>query len=402
MNALKKVYCRTYQSVLKFLHPHLPYRDPVELKDYESVVDILKEQGRLRPLIITDKVIRENGLLGKIEVVLKENNIRYQIFDTVDVNPTVSNVEEALIIYRRHHCNAIIAVGGGSPIDCAKALGARVVRPKRRVKDFQGLLKVFKKLPTFIAIPTTVGTGSETTLTSVITDHKTHHKFTINDFELIPHFTILDPELIVSLPPFLTATTALDALTHAVESYIGRSTSLEVKKLAREAIMTILANIEEAFEDPKNIEAKEKLLRASHIAGKAFSRAYVGYVHAVAHSLGGEYGIAHGLANAVIMPVVLEKYGDSVEQDLYELAVASGLIEEDSDLKKGAQVFIENLKRLNRKFGLSETFDEIKLSDISKMARYADREANPLYPVPRLMDQRELETIYLKIKTPKI
>lgn len=402
MNSLKKSYCRIYQTGLKALLPYLPYRDPVELNNYEEIADVLKSDGDKKPLIITDENILKNNLTKKLERALDENKLDYVIFKDVKANPTIENVEEAVYLYKQNNCDSLIAIGGGSVMDCAKAVGARIVRPRKNVKQLHGLLKVFKKLPTLIAIPTTVGTGSETTLASVITDQRTHHKFAINDFVLIPRYMILDKDLVKDLPPFITATTALDALTHAVEVYIGRSTTPETRKEARLAIKLILQNIEKAVFDPDDILAKEKLLRASNIAGKAFTRSYVGYIHAIAHSLGGEYDLPHGLANAVIMPTVLEAYGDSIYDQLYELAVITGLAPIEASRELASDIFIEKLRELNKKFDLPSYFDEIKVEDIPKLAKYADKEANPLYPVPKLMDRKELEDLYYKIKNPRI
>lgn len=258
----------------------------------------------------------------------------------------------------------------------------------------KGILKVHKKLPLLVAIPTTAGTGSETTLAAVITDARTRHKYAINDFPLIPAYAVLDPKVTISLPPSLTATTGMDALTHAVEAYIGGSTTRHTRKYAKKATKLIFDNIYKAYDDGQNIEARKEMLKASFFAGCAFTKSYVGYVHAVAHSLGGKYNIPHGLANATILPMVLEDYGSTIYKKLYQLAVYAGIADESDDHAVAADKFISAIKDMKEYFQIGDTFSEIQKEDISELSRYADKEANPLYPVPVLMNAKELEKYY--------
>ena len=291
----------------------------------------------------------------------------------------------------------IIAIGGGSVIDCAKGVGARVAYPKKSLNKLAGVMRVMRKIPTLIAIPTTAGTGSEVTLAAVITDEKTHHKYAIMSFPLIPHYAVLDPKLTFTLPPHLTATTGMDALTHAVEAYIGRSTTKKTRRLALEATALIFQNIEKAYADGHDEAARDAMLRASYMAGVAFSMSYVGYVHAIAHSIGGRYGVPHGLANAVILPNVLEAYGKSAHKKLHRLAIAAGVADEGDSLDIGAQKFIEAVRRLNASMEIPDTLKEIAPADIPDLAANAAKEGNPLYPVPRLMNAEELMPIYHRI-----
>ena len=279
-------------------------------------------------------------------------------------------------------------------MDCAKAVGARIAKPRQSLAKMKGILKVHKKLSLLMAVPTTAGTGSETTLAAVITDAQTRHKYAINDFPLIPRYAVLDPKVTLSLPPFITATTGMDALTHAVEAYIGNSTTYGTRKDALLAVKLIFENIDTAYEDGSNVEARRNMLHASFYAGCAFTKSYVGYVHAVAHSLGGRYGTPHGLANAVIMAYVLEQYGRKAHRKLHELGIAAGVCVRDVSHSEGARIFIEAVRELNSRMGIPQKMGGIKLSDIPSLARRAEREANPLYPVPRLMTYRELEGIY--------
>ena len=309
MNKAKKLYCRTFQMGLKIALPFLPYRKPEVIGSVKTIPDILKKRKCSHALIITDAGIRSLGLTKRLENVLTRDGIPFCIYDKTVANPTTANVAEALEMYLSNGCDAIIGFGGGSSMDCAKAVGARIAKPKQSLAKMKGILKVHKKLPLLIAIPTTAGTGSETTLAAVITDAETRHKYAINDFPLIPRYAVLDPKVTLSLPPFITATTGMDALTHAVEAYIGRSTTYGTRKDALLAVKLIFENIDKAYTNGSDIEARRNMLHASFYAGCAFTKSYVGYVHAVAHSLGGEYNVPHGLANAILLPFVLEAYG---------------------------------------------------------------------------------------------
>ena len=333
-------------------------------------------------------------VLDRLEEALKKAEIPYEIYDKTVANPTTANVEEALKQYLENGCNAIIGFGGGSSMDCAKAVGARVVKPKQSLTKMQGILKVHKKLPLLIAVPTTAGPGSETTLAAVITDAETRHKYAINDFPLIPRYAVLDPKVTLSLPPFITATTGMDALTHAVEAYIGNSTTCGTRKDALMAVQLIFENLDTAYREGRNIEARRNMLKASFYAGCAFTRSYVGYVHAVAHTLGGEYNVPHGLANAILLPFVLEAYGDTIHVKLKKLAIAAGLAGDDTPAKEAAGIFIDAIKEMKKRFQIGDTVKEIREEDIPKLSQYADKEANPLYPVPVLMDAGELKQFY--------
>lgn len=397
MNPFKKIYCRVFQTCFRIALPLLPYREPKILSTTDMIPKVLKSRSIKRVLLVTDTMLRITGVTLSLENELKEKHIECFVYDKVQPNPTVENVEAALEIYNENSCQAIIAFGGGSPMDCAKAVGARVAYPNRTLDDMKGILKIVKKIPLLIAVPTTAGTGSEVTLTSVITDSVKKHKYTMNSFPLIPRYAVLDPEVTYSLPKHLTATTGMDALTHAIEAYIGRSTTKKTRNMSIEAIKLIFENIETAYNHPLNQHARENMLRASYLAGAAFTQSYVGYVHAVAHSLGGQYNIPHGLANSVLLPIVLEEYGDTVHSKLHRLAVETGLSKESDNKEWSANCFIEHIRQLNSRMGIGVSFSQIQKEDIPAMAKHADKEANPLYPVPMLMNARELEKFYYKV-----
>lgn len=394
MNKYRTLYCRTFQTAFKWALPFLPYRKPRIVGSVKKLPEILAKKKCGCVLIITDSGIRSHGLTEKLEKALADNGIGYLIYDKTVANPTTANVEDARKLYLEHKCSAIIGFGGGSSIDCAKAVGARIAKPKQPLSGMKGILKVHKKLPLLIAIPTTAGTGSETTLAAVITDAETRHKYAINDFPLIPTYAVLDPGTTVSLPPFITATTGMDALTHAVEAYIGNSTTPGTKKDALMAVKLIFENLDAAYNNGSDIEARRNMLKASFYAGCAFTKSYVGYVHAVAHSLGGEYNVPHGLANAVLLPFVLEAYGECIHKKLHRLAIAAGTAQADTPVSEAAEGFIAAVKDMKKRFGIGDTIPEIREEDIPKLSHYADKEANPLYPVPALMDAGELEQFY--------
>lgn len=398
MNIFKKFYCRVYQGVFKMMLPVLPYREPTLIMNNNELVEVLVKQNKKRVLLVTDKGIRGLGLTKSIEEAINGVNIKLFIFDEVIPNPTTTNVADCLKMYQENKCEALIALGGGSVMDCAKATGARVACPKKSLKQMKGVLKVGKKLPLLIAVPTTAGTGSETTLAAVITDAETRHKYAINDFPLIPRYALLDANLTVGLPKHITSTTGMDALTHAIEAYIGRSTTKNTRKAAKFAVKTIFDNILEAYENPTNLQARENMLKAAYFAGVAFTKSYVGYVHAIAHSLGGKYNVAHGLANAVILPYVLKKFGKKVYKKLWELGVYSGLFDKDTNKAEGAKIFINKIEELNKKMNIPTKISEIKEEDIKGLAKTAEHEANPLYPVPVLWSTEDLEDIYYQIK----
>lgn len=394
MNLIQHICCRAYQGVFRAALPFLPYREPEILHRCEELPDTLKQHKIKKILIVTDPGIVACGLITKITSVLAKEKIFYSVYDQTSANPTVRNVEEALALYQKEHCKALLAIGGGSAMDCAKALGARIACPKKTLGQLKGTLHVLHRIPLLIAVPTTAGTGSENTLAAVITDSEKKHKYVLNDFVLIPRYAILDAELTYSLPPHLTATTGMDALTHAVEAYIGRSTTKETREKALLAVKTIYQNIETAYHDGHNHAAREQMLNAAYLAGFAFSRSYVGYVHAVAHSLGGQYNIPHGLANAVLLPEVLKSYGSCIHKKLHILGCAAGVCTEQDSIKAGAGKFIASIRTLNKNMGIPDFLSGIQESDIETMSVHAAKEANPLYPVPKLMTRRELEAFY--------
>ena len=392
---LKKAFFRAYQSAFKIAMFAFDWSEPETLEGpgaIRKLPEFIKSKGVNKVLIVTDKGLMGIHLLDSLFEEMTKAGVEYVVYDGTEPNPSIENIEDARQLYVDNACEGLIAFGGGSPMDCAKAAGARVANPKIPVRKMRGVLKLVHKLPPLFAVPTTAGTGSEVTLAAVVSDRKTHEKNAINDPRLRPKYAVLDPELTTGLPPHITSTTGMDALTHAVEAYIGKSNVKSTEEYAEKATKMIFENIETAYKDGKNIEARDQMLKASFYAGQAFTRAYVGYVHAIAHNLGGQYGVPHGLANAIILPYVLEYYGETAHKRLAKLAVIAGVKTDGTDKEK-AEAFIEAIKTLNKNMNIPDGFDMVQEKDIPVIVERALKEGNPLYPVPKIMDKADCEAV---------
>ncbi len=399
--SLNTAYCRVYQKTMKFAVNFLDWTPPKLLKGAGAVKELpklIKSEGVKNVLVVTDKGLMGLHLLDSLFEGLEAEGIKYSVFDGVQPNPTIYNIEDALKIYKDNNCEGFIAFGGGSPMDCAKVTAARVVKPNQTPSQMRGVLKILKKLPPFYAVPTTAGTGSECTIAAVISNPDTHEKNSIMDPVLRPKYAVLDPELTAGLPPHITSTTGMDALTHAVEAYIGKSNTKQTEEDAKIATKLVFENIEKAYNNGKDLEARENMLVASYHAGLAFTRAYVGYVHAIAHNLGGMYGIPHGLANAVILPYVLDYFGETAYKRLAELADIAGVSGPAQSDREKAKRFIAAIRELNEKMGIPDKFEQIKDEDIPLIAERALKEGNPLYPVPKIMDIEDCKALIKKLQ----
>ncbi len=401
MSQLKKAYYRSFQFVFNIGARVLPWRKAAVEKGAGAIgkiPDLLSGLGGKKPMVVTDPGLMDAGVAPRILKVLEEKGVEYSLFAKVEPNPSVNTVNEIFKQYLSDACDSFVAIGGGSAMDAAKAAAARAVKQKKSVQKLGGLLKVLKKLPPFIAVPTTAGTGSETTIAALITDTETHHKYAIMDISLIPRYAVLDPELTVGLPPHITSTTGMDALTHAVEAYLCWTyNTRESIRFAEEAVEMIFKNLPLVYADGTNLEARSEMLMASYKAGFAFTRAGVGNVHAIAHTLGGLYNTPHGLANAVILPVVLDDYGAKVYEKLARLARFAGVAEGKSE-EADAKAFIAAIRKFNVDMKIPEGFDFIKTEDIPQMAAWAGQEANPIYPVPVVYDAARFTAVIEKIR----
>lgn len=396
ISSLKKAYYRTYQKVFKVAMCLMDWSEPEVIEGSGAIKrlpKLVKSKNIKKVMVVTGKRHTKLHLLDSLYESLEAEGIEYVVFDNVQPNPTIPNIEDARKTYIDNNCEGIIACGGGSPMDCAKAAGARIVKPNQSVRKMRGQLKVHKKLPPFFAVPTTAGSGSEVTVAAVVTDPETHEKNAINDSCLRPKYAVLDPDLTLDLPPQITSTTGMDALTHAVEAYIGKSNVKSTLQYSEKATKLIFDNLEVVYRDGKNVEARANMLKGSYYAGLAFTRAYVGYVHAIAHNIGGIYGTPHGLANAVILPYVLEYYGESAYPQLAKLADIVGITSADMTVSEKGKKFIEQIKQMNKNMDIPDKFDMIEEKDTPTIVKRALKEANPLYPVPKIMDEEDCEKL---------
>ncbi|MCA9520405.1 MAG: iron-containing alcohol dehydrogenase [Myxococcales bacterium] len=393
---LQKALYRARQRVMKLSARVVPLPIPGLLTgpgSLDQLAENISVRALKRVLVVSDKVLMQLGLPQRLLLALERRSVAYTVYDDVQPNPTIENVENGVIVYREHGCDGIVAFGGGSAIDCAKIIGARLANRFLSVRSMKGMFRVVLPIPPFFCVPTTAGTGSETTIVAVITDAATHEKFAISDLKLVPKLAVLDPELMVGLPPPITAATGMDALTHAVEAYIGLNGNPFTDENAEKATRLIFANLLEAYQNGTNLEARYNMALASYCAGAAFTRAYVGYVHAIAHNMGGLYSVPHGLANAIILPHVLRFCRAEAEPKLAALAVAAGLGVRGESERELSLRFIEAIEQLNQRMGIPTTIKELRAKDIPLITRRALEEAHPAYPVPRIITEAECEAL---------
>lgn len=399
--SLQTLSCRVFQRGLSLGMHLLPWRTPAVLSGAGSLMQlpgILAHEDASRPLIVASRRQCAQTHFLALRRSLEGHGIRPSIFSELHPDPDIETVEKIAAQYRTDNCDSLLAIGGGSAIDAAKAAAARIVRPDRTVDQLSGLLNVCRTLPLLIAVPTTAGSGSEATIAAVITDAE-HRKHAISDICLIPRYAILDPALTRSLPPDITAQTGMDALTHAVEAALNLYyNTRETRALAESAVCRIVRYLPVACRDGSSLTAREQLLRASFDAGRAFTRASVGNVHAIAHALGGRYGIAHGLACAVTLPVVLEDYGEAVIPQLSRLG---GLIGSSGTQREQANGFLAALRAMSASLSLPNHLSCIRSEDIPSLAAQAAAEANPLYPVPVIYDRDRFYRIMEQLRRPQ-
>ena len=351
----------------------------------DNITAIIKARGAKKVAMFTDKGIEGAGLFSLPEEAVKASGAEYYVLDELPPEPSYMAVQKLVDEFKTSGADLIVACGGGSVMDAAK-LASVLVTDDYGVKELLDNPGMAQKCVPIVLIPTTAGTGSETTLAAVVTDTKTHEKYALNDPVLRPKYAVLDPELTVGLPPHITSTTGMDALTHAVEAYIGHSNTKDTSEKAEVATKLIFENLEEAYKNGKDLHAREQMLLASHYAGIAFTRAYVGNVHAIAHNLGGFYGVPHGLANAIILPYVLDFYGETAYERLARLCECAGVAKAGQTDEQKALDFIQAIRDMNARMNIPDKIEKIQEKDIETIAKRACKEANPLYPVPRIMD----------------
>jgi alcohol dehydrogenase class IV len=348
--------------------------------------------GHRRVLIVTDVVLVKLGLVEPLRRALEEQGIAVAVHDGITPDPTYPVLEAGHAAARAHSADALLAIGGGSVIDAAKVIGAMYTSgksPQRLV----GTLKLGgAPLPLYV-IPTTAGTGSEVTVAAVVTDPVAHAKAAVVDPRVVPVATALDPLLMRGMPPHITAATGMDALTHAIEAYTNRWPHPDTGSLSIGAVKLVFANLPRAVAEGGDIEAREAMALAAFYAGLAFTKAYVGYVHAFSHKLGGVYGVPHGLANAITLPYVLDFIQDApyAQDRLAELAIAIGAGRSGEPPAELARRFTARVRELNRSIGIPERMDKLAAGDVPMIARAAMIEAHRDYPVARNMRLAEAE-----------
>lgn len=364
----------------------------------QKLPELLREDSISNVLLVTTAGFISRGSLEPLMSLLNKKGIRYSVFSDVTPDPTVECVEQAVQQYQKNGCDGIVAIGGGSVIDCAKIVGARITRPEKSVKQMMGTMKIGRRIPNLYAVPTTAGTGSEVTAGAVITDtvDGTHYKITIGDVNLVPYYAILDAEITCALPPAITSVTGMDVLTHAVEAYTNCFASKKTKKYAGEAVKLVFENLMTAYENGTDISAREKMLEASYFGGVAITNNYVGYVHAIAHGIGGLYGVPHGMANAILLPVILEKYGEAVFKSLAQLGNLVGI--KGNSEKEKAEGFINAIRRMNEEMNIPQKFIKLKEKDYRTIVERALIEANPTYPVPVIWGEKEIIRVLQRVQ----
>lgn len=348
--------------------------------------------GHSKILIVTDSIISKLGLLKPLTDALTAGGAQFVVFDEITPDAPIPLIEKGIEFYKENGCDAIVAFGGGSSMDASKAIAVSVANPKP-LRQLAGYLKGLRSPVKIYAVPTTAGTGSEVTVAAVISDPETHKKLVIVDPRMVPKMAALDPSLMTGLPPHITAATGIDALTHAVEAFVGHWTTPYSDGMALSAVGLIFENLRTAYSDGKNLEAREKMALASTYAGFAFTRANVGYVHAIAHQFGGKYHTPHGLANAIMLPFVLKYSSPAITDRLALLAVRAKVGTEDESPEVLAQKFLDAVDQLNRDIGIPTCLDALQEADIPALAKAACWEAHTGYPVPRYMSQEVCEGI---------
>ena len=389
-------FYRLYHYGLKLLISFLPPPSPILFKGdnvYEDLIDHIQSYKLNRLQLVTDKQIYTLGLHTELSDQLVRHSITLELYSDVEPNNPIDNIEQALNRYQHNQCQGIICLGGGSVMDCGKLVGARVARPDKNTVQLRGLFKIRRKLPPIYAIPTTAGTGSETTVAAVVFDPVAKQKFAVTDLCLCPKAAVLIPKLTYDLPPQITANSGMDALTHAIEAYIGIIGTNFTHQKSMDACGLIFANLLPAYQHGQNYQYRENMLLASFYAGEAFTRASVGYIHAIAHSLGGRYGTAHGLANAIILPKVLRWYGPSVQDKLATLANHCQIGVDKTSSAAKALAFIEAIEALNQQMDIPTDIVDLRPQDIPGLAKQALKEAHPDYPVPKFMDLPSCEKL---------
>lgn len=397
MFALKKALHGFVIAISRILQRLLPDRVPMTFIGGNATTELCRSMAQTatkKVLVVTDEGLVKAGIAKRVTDALDDAGVGWSIYDGVQPDPTFDQVDAGLGQLDRDGCDAVLAVGGGSSMDAAKVIAATATNGRDATK-LEGMMKVRQPPVPLRAIPTTAGTGSEVTVAAVVSDSETHTKKFFVDPKLLPDMTALDPGLMAGLPPPITAATGMDALTHAVESFIAKTSNPQTERWATAAVKLIFENLPKAYDAGGDLEARQAMAIASYYAGLAFTRTSVGYVHAIAHTFGAYYRTPHGMANAIALPHVLEFSKDEARS---RLAALGDLIDAGGSTEaEKAEAFIAAVRDLMAKIGIPYTLEALKREDIPAIAKQALAEAHMNYPVPRYMDQRDCELILAEI-----
>lgn len=345
----------------------------------------IQELKLKKALVVTDKFLIKSGIAGKLLTVLDEAGIEYAIYDEVKPNPTCKNVHDGVDFLKAHECDYLISIGGGSPQDTAKAIGI-IATNGGHIAEYEGAHKSQHKSLPIVAVNTTAGTSSEVTINYVITDEERKVKMVMVDKNSIATISVNDPELMVDKPAALTAATGMDALTHAIEALVTPGAYPVTDATALAAVEIIFANLARTVKNGHDIEAREQMVYAIFLGGLAFNNAGLGYVHAMAHQLGGVYDLPHGVCNAMLLPYVEEENAKYVPEKFRAIAKAIGLTVDGKTDKECADFVIESIKALSKEVGIPSTLSELGVDevDLDLLSENAMKDAcapgNPFIP----------------------
>lgn len=378
----------------------LPFRWPKtfegESPSLELCQYIIKKRHK-SVFFVTSKTPVRTGLVQPMIDALEAGGVKVTVHDEVKPDPTIESIEVAVNELKQARCDAVLTLGGGSCIDAAKIIAARAKNSKS-IQDMTGMFRVTRGMLPLYAVPTTAGTGSEVTIAAVVTDLQNQRKLPVLDPRLMPRAAALDGRLMLGVPADITAATGMDALTHAVEAFISKNATKGTDVMALEAARLIMANLETVVADGSNLAARQAMARASHLAGRAFTQAGVGYVHAIAHNFGALYHVPHGRANAIVMPYVLDYSLPKCAKRLARLARECDIGDEVMDANTRGALFIQRIRELNRSFDIPEKLAALKAEDIPKIAKAARAEARFTYAVPRYMRREVCERIIAQMQ----
>jgi alcohol dehydrogenase class IV len=392
---MKILYYKIRAVAVTWLLRLLPRNQPVVFTGLGSSLSLCRQialLGYSKILIVTDQFLNESGMLNDVKETLGSAGVEFEVYDGILPDPVFEQVEEGAALLRENGCEAVLGVGGGSVLDAAKMVALLHTNPGD-LASYDRIRMVKNPGLTMFAIPTTAGTGSEITPASVITDSKTHRKVAVADGKLVPHYVALDAELMKTMPPHITAATGMDALTHAVESYLSKAATPSTRELAASAARLTFKYLPRAWREGDDMEAREAMALAAFQAGFAFGRTSVGYAHGIAHQLGRVCGTPHGEANAMVLPEVLTAYGACVHQDLAELAIACELADPGTSSEQAASLLIQHITELRDGLKLPLKPGGLESKDIPGIVKAALAEAGDIYPVPRYMSAEEIESI---------